>query len=112
MDLKPSAEDKADYQIELLNRRLAELRQVVDNRKYDFLLNSSLRYSTTAGQVTELVNETKLGAQKVELERLFAKHQQALQRLLDGYPPDLNQEWKYLQDDINYLKLYLEKLAH
>lgn len=104
----PSA--KADYLSLQLDKRLEELQNLVKNKSYFYLVSSSLRYSTTAGRLTQIVIDNRLKVQSEALEKKFLAHQQVLQDLLDNYPQDLNTEYKYLQDDINYLKLYLEML--
>ena len=43
----------------------------------------------------------------------FNNHQEVLQKIYVIYPKNTdNWEWKYIQDDINYLKLYLDKLSN
>lgn len=109
LGLKISPNDQIEYRHSLLNNRLIELESIVANKKYDYLLYASLRYSTTAGEITDLIIQTDSEDKVSPTTELFMKHKSRLQILVNNYPKDQNMEWKYLQDDINYLILYLEK---
>jgi len=100
-----TGQDRIDYNYVMLNRRLKELESLVAGKNYNFILSASLRYSTTAGQLTEMVTDTH------KLAMIFMEQRKVLQELLDKYPKDVNEEWKYIQDDINYLDIYLDKLV-
>ena len=78
------------------------------------LWESSLRYSTTAGEITDLIlgNDLKDEANKF-IER-FKKDQGILNNLLVNYPGDndpTERNYKFLTDAINYLSQYIEKLS-
>ena len=111
-NLKSDPAAKADYLSQLLDKRLVELENMVDYIKYQFLLSSSLRYSTTAGELTDLIKYNNLDHKMLPLQVKFMSHKVRLQNLLDIYPKDIqgNVAYKYLIDDINYLDLYLAKL--
>lgn len=109
---KSAPRDRVDYMSSLLESRLQELQNVVKNKSYDDVLKASLRYSTLAGQITELIETNNL-TEKVEIVRdQFLNHQKILDALYVAYPKNIpdNVEWKYIQDDFNYLSLYLDKL--
>ena len=96
----------------LLNNRLKELQNVVKNKNYGYVLPSASRYSSLAGQIAELVTSNNLTDKKVEIEKQFTSHLKILDELYIAYPKNTdNWEWKYIQDDYNYLKIYLAKLA-
>lgn len=111
-NFKSDPATKADYLNQLLDKRLVELENLVEDKKYQFLLSSSLRYSTTAGELTDIVKVNNLDHKTLPLKVKFMSHKVRLQNLLDIYPKDIvgNVEYKYLIDDINYLDLYLAKL--
>lgn len=113
LQFKSSAESRVDYMSSLLDSRLEELQNVVKNKNYDYVLRSSLRYSTLAGQITDLIVSNNL-TDKIETARnQFLNHQKLLDTLYVAYPKNTdNLEYKYIQDDFNYLKLYLDKLAN
>lgn len=101
-----------DYQMALLNKRLNELKSLVNNKSYSYLLTASQRYSTTAGQITELMINNNLGNKVDSIKKQFLEHQKVLNDLYIAYPKNTdNVEYKYLEDAINYLKIYLEKLS-
>lgn len=114
LNLKSSPEQKVNYMIFLLNNRLYELDAVVRAKNYQYVLPSSSRYSTLAGQITDLVLANNM-TDKVDLVRqTFQAHYPILVDLYVLYPkndPENNHEWKYIQDDYNYLKIYLDKLS-
>lgn len=105
--------DKVMYMRTLLDNRLKELTSVVVNKHYEFVLNSALRYSTLAGQITELETANNLIDLVGPTKQQFEDHYKKLQDLYIFYPKNIpdNVEWKYIQDDYNYLKIYLDQLS-
>lgn len=112
LKLKSDAASKADYMSSLLDLRLLELQNLVKNKSYDYILSSSLRYSASAGQITDLVIANNLTDKVDAVKNQFLNHQKLLDVLYVAYPKNIpdNVEWKYIQDDFNYLGLYLDKL--
>jgi len=113
LQLKSDPRERIDYMSSLLNSRLEELQNVVKNKNYGYVLKASLRYSTLAGRITELIEANNLADKALETKNQFLNHQKILDALYVAYPKNIpdNWEWKYIQDDFNYLKLYLDKLA-
>src|SRR5258708_138441 len=60
LSLRNSPETKLDYQKTLLNNRAQELRYLVETKNYRYILTSSLRYSATAGNITNLIADAGL----------------------------------------------------
>ena len=112
LKLKSNAGDRIDYMSSLLDSRLEELQSVEKNKNYDYILSSSLRYSASAGQITELVTTNNLTDKVDTIKNQFLNHQKLLDALYVAYPKNIpdNWEWKYIQDDFNYLGLYLDQL--
>lgn len=111
MSLKNTPQDKADYYLYLLDRRLKELSYLPKSKKFGFILPSALRYSTTAGELTSLINTNNLDSYTPLLKAKFIYHKVILEELLRSYPYNLNEsESKYITDDINYLTIYLQQL--
>lgn len=112
MSLKFNPKDRLDYMRSLLNTRLEELKSQVNRKSYDYILPSASRYSTLAGQITEMVMENNMGDQIKDIKSQFSNHQKILLEIYIIYPKNTdNFEYKYIEDDINYLKIYLDKLA-
>jgi len=110
--LKSTPEDRVKFMSSLLDLRLQELQNVFNNKSYDYILPSASRYSTLAGQITELVVANNLTAQTQGLKEQFLSHQKTLDTLYVAYPKNTeNVEYKYIMDDFNYLNLYLDKLS-
>lgn len=111
LKLKPNPADRVDYMSSLLNSRLQEVQDVLNHKNYTYLLYASLRYSTLAGQITDLVVVNNMTGKVPALKEQFLNHQKALDTLYVAYPKNTeNLEYKYIQDDFNYLRLYLDKL--
>lgn len=113
LQLKSDPRERIDYMSSLLNSRLEELQNVVKNKNYGYVLKASLRYSTLAGRITEAVVANNLTDKVEAVKSQFLQHQKILDTLYVAYPKNIpdNWEWKYIQDDFNYLKLYLDKLS-
>lgn len=110
LKLERSNEAKVNYLYQLLDLRLSELQFLVLNNESPYILNASLRYSTTAGQITDLISQNNLVDQKPIAKQKFEDHLTKIEQLISS-GHDNNGEIKYVTDDINYLKTYLSKLA-
>ncbi len=113
LKLKSNPEARVDYMVFLLNNRLYELDAVVKAKSYDFVLPSASRYSTLAGQITDLIIANNIKDSIEPVKKIFENHSKVLNDLYVFYPENIqdNVEWKYIQDDINYLKIYLDQLS-
>ncbi len=112
LSMKSSPADKVDYMSSLLESRLSELQNQVNNQSYGYILPSASRYSAIAGQITDLVIDNNLTEKAESLKKQFLSHQKILDAIYVKYPKNTdNMEYKYIQDDYNYLGLYLDKLA-
>src|SRR5882724_564056 len=106
---KITPSDKLAYNVVLLDRRLTEMAYIVQNREYEYYYSSSLRYATTAGDSTNLILANFLKSQASSTNKIFKKHQVTLKKFL--VQKENHDEWKFVQDDINYLIIYSNKLS-
>jgi len=111
MIVKTNPRDKVNYCNLLLDKRLNELIAVVGNNQSELILTSSLRYSTTAGLMTEIIKAHHLTDASTIAQEKFKEHQKMIRKLDDSYPKDENEEWKFIQDDYNYLAIYSQQLT-
>lgn len=112
LKLKFSPSDRVDYMSSLLETRLQELQSQVNNKSYGYILPSASRYSTLAGQITELIVANNMKDKVDVLKSQFERHKKVLDDLYVIYPKNTdNMEYKYIQDDFNYLGLYLDQLS-
>ena len=112
LNLKNNPKDKLDYMSTLLDRRLEELDSMVRTKSYCCILNASLRYSTLAGQITENIEVNNMKDIIPSLVSKFQNHKKVLQDIYEIYPKNTeNMEYKYIEDDLNYLDLYIDKLS-
>lgn len=108
--LKFSPNAKADYLTTLLNRRLSELQYIIEGDKMFYFEKATLRYATTAGQLTEEITQHNLSQKIQSTKELFQNHIPEIEQLKLNY--DFNTaEWRFVEDDINYLKTYSDQLS-
>jgi len=112
MKLKGTPEDKLNFMSTLLDHRLKELQDIIEHGSFGEMWTTSLRYSTQAGEMTDLVIANNM-VDKVEgIKNQFSNHKKILNDMYVAYPKNTNNlEYKYIEDDMNYLNLYLEKLS-
>ncbi|MBI2601273.1 hypothetical protein HYW42_04965 [Candidatus Daviesbacteria bacterium] len=105
-------QDKLDYSNELLDKRVTELKQLANKEKSRYLWSASLRYSTTAGKITELIvaqNSKEKATIQIEI---FNSDKEQINKAWQEFPRDFgNEDWKFLEDAINYLNIYTEQLS-
>ncbi len=110
MFLSVSVNKKANYYMKLVDVRLAELKYVVSNKDIANIQTSSQRYFSTAGQLEQYLLKNNLSNIKGLAKDLFTSHRSKLEALRDSYPYDTS-EYRFIQDDINYLKSYISDLS-
>lgn len=106
---KTTPEQKVDYYIVMLNERQGEVKMVMVSKDYRHLLDTSLRYTSQAGEATNIVVATNdiNGAQK--LRDQFSKDRELFIKYMKNLPPN-TPEQIHLQDGLNYLKIYKDQL--
>lgn len=104
-----SKNKKADYYLKLIDARLAELKYTIENKDMANFESSTQRYFTTVGQYVEHLTAKKVSYDKKAIEKRFSAHVPVLEKLRDSFASD-TAEWRFVQDDINYLKGYLDRL--
>lgn len=109
--LKQQVRERSDFYVFLLDNRLVELEHLVEKRKTGYILSASLRYSTTAGELTTLIKKGNLEDKLLLVIDRFRNHGLILEKLLRLCQKNDNSECKYIQDDINYLKIYSGELT-
>lgn len=102
---------KADYDLVLVNKRLAELKYVVDKKDADKIEVSSQRYSSTVGDLTNvLTSNNNLKEQKEKVKDELSKHLPLIEKLRGAYDYP-TAEWRFMKQDADYLEIYLSKLS-
>lgn len=110
LSLKSNPEEKLNYQYNLLDNRLTELIFIAENQISSQVLTTSLRYSTTVGQITELIIKDNLKGEAQKAKEKFEAHLLIVKELSQTYPKD-DSEAKYIIDDVNYLQTYINLLS-
>lgn len=106
---KFSKEDKYSYQKFLLEKRLAELKYVIDTKQGNLIEETSSRYSTYLGNFTDFVIKNKLTSKKEEILKMYEEHQKILDTLQINFEFESG-FWLLLQHDINTVKIFSEQI--
>lgn len=100
---------KASFYKTTLGRRLSELKFVIEKPEMAYFEKATLRYSATAGVLTDYVLKKGLTSEKAEVSKLLSSHLPVVQKLMEVYDPT-TAEWRFVKQDADYLQLYLEQL--
>lgn len=106
---KFSKEGKAHYQEYLLEKRLAELKWVVDSKEWDPVEETSSRYATYLGNFSEFVIKNNLKDKKDEVLSTYERHEKVLEELQRNFEYD-GGWWLLLQHDRNSTKIFSTKI--
>ena len=104
-----SPDKKVDYYQKLIEVRLRELKYVVDTKDLANIQTVNQRYFSTAGQTTEYVKKNNLSQHKEKLRNLFTEHLGVLEVLKKSFN-DTTAEWRFLEHNVDYLKIYTTQL--
>ena len=110
---KTNPDEKAKYYEELLDLRLEELEVLTSHKnEHQLILPASLRYSTTAGEYTQLIKQHDLKNYATRARAQFASHTKVLKKLIATYPrKDVGDGGDvFIVDDVNYLIIYEKEL--
>jgi len=105
---KHTPQARADYDAQLLQNRLEDIQYVTSNKEYGLFLGVSLRYGATAGTLRNFILTNRLHSKNSSTIQLFKTQQASIQKLLSKKGDQ--EEWKFIQDDVNYLTIYQQGL--
>lgn len=106
-----NVENKADYYRDLLQKRVAELNYIIDNRLLREHQQASERISFYAGKLADHIIANKLEGKKMEISELMKKDKALLANMRDKFPAN-SSFWMLVQHSINSLDMNLEKLEN
>lgn len=104
-----NSDSKTEYYQKLVKVRLAELKKVSDNKDIANIQTASQRYETTAGHLTEYVNKKSITKYDQEITDMFNSHILVIKEMQKNYD-STTAEWRFLENDVNSLKQYIEIL--
>lgn len=104
-----SKQRKTDYYNKLVGSRLAELKYVVDKKDMASFENATTRYFATVGQFVNFLVSKNLTEEKIKARQVLTSHVPLLESLRDTYDPT-TAEWRFMQDDVNYVQTYINQL--
>lgn len=105
-----SDESKVKIYQGMVRVRLAELKYVVEKKEMGYFEQTTLRYFSTAGQLTSVLMKSNKKDQSTLVKNEFSSQIPVLEKLRDNYDAT-TAEWRFIQDDINYLKGYMNDLS-
>lgn len=98
-----------EYQSQLAEKRLAELKYVVDSDNWDPIEETSSRYSSYLGRLTKFVLDHRMLNKKDDLLKMYKRHEQVLDQLVKNFEYESG-FWLLLQHDINANKIYQQQI--
>lgn len=101
---------KADYYNKLVSNRLAELKYVVDKKDMANFEHATTRYFTTVGQFADFLTKNGTEEQKSQVAKNLSLHIAVLEGLRGTFEGQEKAEWRFMQDDINYVRMYTDQL--
>lgn len=104
-----SDQNKVNYHQDLLNKRLSELKYVVDNKLLSEVETSSQRFAYQAGVLADVLKKMNDKEGNALLLEDFEKYKLVLNKLRDNYPAN-SSFWMLIQHDINTLKILSEQI--
>lgn len=105
-----SSDAKFKYSNSLIDKRMLELAYVVKNKRLGEIQHSSERLAFQVGTLTDDLIKDGNKEQINQLKKKIGSYFQALSQLRDYFPAN-SSYWMLVQHDINYLKIYSDKLG-
>lgn len=93
----------------LTNVRLAELKFIIENKRQAYFEKSTQRYFTVAGEFVSFITSKNLKSEFIPVREQLQSQIPILTGLRNQYSPE-SAEWRFVEDDINYVKGYIDKL--
>ena len=100
---------KENFYEEMVNRRLAELKYVIEKPDMNNFEHATTRYSTTVGYWVEYIEKKKLNDQKQPAADMLLSHIPVMEQLMAKYDPT-TAEWRFIKHDLDYLNIYISKM--
>lgn len=107
---KFSKQNKADYHQYLAEKRFAEFKYAVDNDKYDLIEETSSRYTSYLGRLSEYVLEKNIISKKDSLLSMYDTHIKIITELQKQYEYD-SAWWLLSQHGINVAREFSSKVG-
>lgn len=103
-----SPDSKADFYKNLLQKRLAELKYIVDHGYLDEVEKSSQRVSYQVGILSDYIKNENLKSKKDSIHKLYQENKVILEMLRDKYQANTS-FWMLIQHVINSIDLNSQK---
>ena len=110
MFLSFSDESKIQNYQKLVEVRLAELKFIIEKKDAAYFEQSTQRYFTTAGQLTDFLTSKNKKNKFEQVKNEFSSQIPVLEKLRDNFDSS-TAEWRFVEDDINYIKGYTSNLS-
>lgn len=103
-----SPDSKVDFYKNLLQKRLAELKYVVDHGYLDEVEKSSQRVSYQVGILSDYIKNKNLNSKKDSIHKLYQESKVVLEKLRDKYQANTS-FWMLIQHVINSIDFNSQK---
>lgn len=104
-----SLDRKSKIYTDLTNKRLAELKYVIEKNKMGVFEKTTQRYYSVVGEYVDFLKKSNKVKDYSEVKQQLRLQILVLEELQKAYNP-ATAEWRFVQDDINYVKGYIESL--
>lgn len=105
-----SNENKIKNYRKLVNVRLSELKFIIEKRQMGYFEKSTQRYFTATGQLVEFLVSSNIKGEFMPVKEELITHIPVLIKLRDSFDFG-TAEWRFVEDDINYVKGYIDDLS-
>ncbi len=103
-----SNKGRVEYHNKLLDKRLAELNYLVNNKELSLIEDSSSRFSYQVGVLAETLEFEESGTRTGTIAK-FKDYASFLASLRDEFPAN-SSNWLFIQQNIDTLNIFIEKL--
>lgn len=104
-----SKDSKLNYEKYLLEKRLAELKYVVDSKEWQPVEETSSRYATYVSKFSENAIKNASKEKKEEIVGILERHEKIIEALQRNFEYDSGW-WLLLQHDRNLLKMFSDRI--
>ena len=106
----PVSKKKEGLYKNIAEKRLAELKHVVDKSDMANFEKATTRYSTTIGDWSEYINKKNLTTQKQQAIDILNEQTPVIKTLMDKFDSN-TAEWRFLKQDLDYANIYISQLG-
>lgn len=93
----------------LTNKRLSELKYVIEKSDMANFENATIRYATSVGEWVGYINKKQLLSEKQRAADTLTSQIPVINTLMSKYDPT-TAEWRFVKHDLDYINIYISQL--